>query len=79
MDTIKFSTFCLPVPGLLDRASALDVMGAYVDYISVDGLHPEVSEGVVEQLGQGGLQTQGVHVEWVVTRDMLHEDNLCEC
>ena len=54
-------------------------MATYEHLVLVCGLHPEVGQGAVEQEGQGSLQGQGVHISEVITGNLFHYHNFCEC
>ena len=50
-------------------------MVPYKYLILVRGIHPQASEGVVEQEREGGFESHGVNMRGVVPGDLLHDDN----
>ena len=51
-------------------------MASNKDPVPEVGLHPQVSEGVVVEGGEGGLDAEGVHQSSVIPWYLFHNDNL---
>ena len=75
MDAIKPTRPGVPVPCLSDGPTALNIVVTHKQLVLHGGLHPQVDQGVVEQQGEGGLQTQWVNIQGIVARNLFHDDD----
>ena len=74
MNTIKTTSPGMLVPRGLDGTIAVYVVSADKYHVLNGRVEPEVHDGVVEQVGHGRLDGQGINIQRIIPWSLFHEE-----
>ena len=75
MYAVKPACLGVSVSGCLNGTRAVNVVGANKHPVLHGRVHPEVHDGVVEQVWHSRLHRQWICISWIISRRLFHNDN----